>query len=224
MVNKKTSNKLKLLRNTSFAEIAYEQIRESILFGRISPGDHINENKLSSELGISRAPIREACRQLQNEGLVEISKNKGVFVVDLSAEEAVELYEIRIALEVLAVEKAAEKVDEKDLVLLTRCVDDLKSAVKLNDPTAHQEAAVNFHQTIAGISGSLHLKKMINSVSNRISLFRWKLTDFMGSVLSFKDEENILIALKAGDGKRASEIMKSHIIRGKNHIIDNLIQ
>ena len=223
-MNQKINNKLKLLRNVSFTEIAYEQIRESILSGRIAPGGHINENQLAEMLEISRAPVREACRQLQKEGLVEITKNKGTFVKNISPHEAVEIYEIRVALEALAVEKAAENADEIDLSLLERCVAELKAAAESKNEKAHYSAAVHFHQIIGNISGNHNLAEMLENLHDKISLFRRKLSDCLDDDLSISDEIEIFQALMDRDGKKAAAMMRKHIFRAKSSIVEKLTQ
>ncbi len=223
-ISKNTNNKLNLLRNVSFAEVAYEQIREMIFSGNISPGGRINEKQIAETLEISRAPIREAVRQLQKEGLIDITKNKGAFIKNISPEEAMELYEVRAALEVLAVEKAAENAGESDLSLLEQCVNELQKAAESENEKAHYDAAVLFHQIIFNISRNRSLIEMITSVSSKIVLFRRKLVDYMDNNLPCADEEAILLALKHKDGKKAAEIMQKHVLRGRDRIVDNLIQ
>lgn len=223
-MNQKINNKLKLLRNVSFTEIAYEQIRELILSDRIAPGGHINENQLADMLEISRAPVREACRQLQKEGLVEITKNKGTFVKNISPHEAVEIYEIRAALEALAVEKAAENADESDLSLLERCVGELKAAAEAKNEKAHYSAAVHFHQIISNISGNHNLAEILENLHDKISLFRRKLSDYLDDDLSISDEIEVFQALMNKDGKKAAAMMRKHIFRAKNRIVEKLIQ
>lgn len=224
MINPKTNKKLKLLRNVTFTEIAYDQIRESILSGRMAPGEHINENQLADMLEISRAPVREACRQLQKEGLVEITKNKGTFVKNISPHEAVEIYEIRAALESLAVEKAAENADESDLSLLERCVSELKAAAESQNEKAHYAAAVHFHQIIGNISGNRHLAEMLENLHGKIALFRRKLSDYLDDDLSISDEIEVFQAVMDRDGEKAAAMMRNHIWKAKNRIAEKLIQ
>lgn len=224
MIDQTTSNKLKLLRNVSFTEIAYDQIRELIISGRIDPGAHINENQLADMLEISRAPVREACRQLEKEGLVEITKNKGTFVKNIPPQEAVEIYEIRAALESLAVEKAAENADQSDLSLLERCVDELKAAAESKNVKAHFSAAIHFHQIISTISGNRNLSEMLQNLLVKMSLFRRELNDYLDDNLSISDEMEIFQALVERDGKKAAAVMRNHIVTAKNCISEKLIQ
>jgi DNA-binding GntR family transcriptional regulator len=222
MINQRTNNKLKFLRNVSFTEIAYDQIRELIFSGSMEPGDHINENQLADMLEISRAPVREACRQLQKEGLVEITKNKGAFVKKISPQEAVEIYEIRIALESLAVQKAVENADESDLSQLELCVDELKAAAESKNEKAHYLAAVHFHQIISAISGNHNLSEMLVILHGKISLFRRKMSDYLDDDLSISDEIEIIEALKNRNGETAAAMMRRHILRAKNRIVEKL--
>src|SRR5215218_7099701 len=98
-----------LFRNTSYAEQARTLLRRSILNGVYGPGQRLKEMEISRVLGISRSPVREAIQGLANEGLVRIAPQKGAFVANLNATEVAELYEVREALEIMAVRLAAER-------------------------------------------------------------------------------------------------------------------
>jgi len=85
-------------------EYAYSVIRDSILRGRLRPGDRLNQDELAKDMGMSKIPIRAALHKLESEGLIEIERHKGAHVVDLSIAELQEVYLIRNRLEGLAVE------------------------------------------------------------------------------------------------------------------------
>ena len=100
------TTELRKIQNNSLSGAVFTQLERLVMAGGIAPGERINESQLANRLGVSRAPIREACRQLEKYGLVEVRKNKGTFIRDIKIDEALELYDIRAALEALAAEKA----------------------------------------------------------------------------------------------------------------------
>lgn len=210
---------LDLLRNVSMAELVYQSIHQMILAGEILPGEHVNENRLAAELDVSRSTIREACRHLEKEGLIEITKNKGPFVRDLQPAEALELYDMRAALESLAAELAAANRNESEIEALSQCVADMDVAIAEGDNTQVFEAARDFHRIISVMSKSKNLAEAVNGISGRLSIFRRKFLNFGFAEPDNSDEKAILAAIREGDGAKAAELMKTHLLRGKSKVI-----
>src|SRR3712207_2568017 len=90
---------LELLRSRSLAGLVQNEIERLILTGELVVGTKLNESAIAHRLGISRGPVRESFRTLEEMGLVRLEKNRGVFVREISADEAAELYEVRAALD-----------------------------------------------------------------------------------------------------------------------------
>lgn len=222
-LSQSANEELRVLRDVSLPEVAYRHLHELIMSGRIEPGSHINENQIAGELGINRAPIREACRQLQQEGLVQIAKNKGAFLRDIPVDEAVELYDIRATLEGLAAQNAAENWIEKDMQELRDCLGLMREAGKLDDKKEMYQLASKFHQIIVTMSGNNHLGEMVAQVSRKISVFRFKLSESADSTSSCDDEEVVLKAIQNRQPEEASRLMREHVLRGKARVLKNFI-
>ncbi len=106
---------IKKVQTQSLTSVIYDQLEDMILTGKLKPGERINESQLSAQLEVSRAPIREACRQLEKHGMVQIISRRGTFVANIAVSEVKELYDIRASLETLAAEKAAVLRTSQDL-------------------------------------------------------------------------------------------------------------
>ncbi|MER9025607.1 GntR family transcriptional regulator [Mesorhizobium sp. M0815] len=210
---------LKLLRNVSISELVYQQVHERILLGELLPGEHMNENRLATALGVSRPSVREALRQLEKDGLIEITKNKGPFVRDMPPEEAWELYDIRASLEALAAELAAKNRTENDLSLLAQCLKNMDGAIARGEEPAIFDHAVNFHRLVAAMSGSQNLVDMLKSVWGRLVLFRSKFSRLHLGEPGNTEEKRILAAIQERDADAASALMKTHIIGGKEGLM-----
>ncbi|MER9468963.1 GntR family transcriptional regulator [Mesorhizobium sp. M0482] len=213
------NSSLQLLRNVSISELVYRQVHEKILLGELLPGEHMNENRLAGSLGVSRPSVREALRQLEKDGLIEITKNKGPFVRDMPQEEAWELYDIRASLEALAAELAAKNRTDEGLKLLTQCLRNMDRAIERGEEPAIFDQAVNFHRLVAAMSGSQSLVDMLKSVWGRLVLFRSKFSRLHLGESGNTEERRILAAIQERNAEAASALMKAHIIGGKEGLM-----
>ncbi|WP_326908108.1 GntR family transcriptional regulator [Sedimentibacter sp. MB31-C6] len=108
-------NKVVRSRRKNLAQYAYKEIRNRIYFNQIKPGELIKENNLAEELGISRTPVREAIKMLASEDLIEVREGVGTFVKILSFKDIRDIFEVRKALEAIAVKSAINRITESDL-------------------------------------------------------------------------------------------------------------
>ena len=122
-----------LPKKRSLSDVVFEEIERLILDGMLKPGEPVNEKAFSDHNGLSRAPIREACRKLEQAGLVEIIVNRGVFVKRISARTAEELCDIRLVLATHAARIAAERMNAEQLKTWSRLADAIEEAADSND-------------------------------------------------------------------------------------------
>ena len=208
------AKKIKAIRNQSVVDIVYQQLHELILREKIPPGEHINEYQVSERLEVSRASIREACRQLEKEGLVKIKKNQGVFVQEIDVEEAKELYEVRTALEALGIELASERAEKKDFEKLEEVLSNLKKHFQ-SDDESYFETSLEFHRVITKASKNKSLISLLDIIMNRQKLFRKKFFLIHKELRSsMKQHEDLLDLLMRREGKEAADLMKQHISLG----------
>ena len=125
-----------LLRANSLATAAQQEIERMILDGEIGPGSKLTEAWLSERLGVSRGPIREAFRMLEDSGLVRQEKNRGVFVRDIPLDEALEIYDLRAAMDELVGRRLAETITPEQLKAARAIVERMDVAARAGDADA----------------------------------------------------------------------------------------
>lgn len=127
---------------------AYRTVRAAILHGELAPGASFSQVQLAAQLGVSRTPLREALRLLQNEGLVQADYNRRVRVAPLSVEDLEQLYTMRIALEPLAVGMSVSRLTAPELASLDDALEEINRAGTARDLAAGREAHRRFHFTL----------------------------------------------------------------------------
>lgn len=151
-------------RGTSL-EGVLEVLRAAILDGRFPPGSQLKQSVIAEELGVSQGPVREALGRLSEEGLVESIPYRGMFVRKLTKKDVDEIYQLRTALETLAVKLALPKLRQGGNVrLLTELVEDAISAAHQGDEEAAVQADLIFHRTLVQLSGNSRLIKVWDSL------------------------------------------------------------
>lgn len=155
----------------SLSDAALQCIREAILSGKLKPGQRILEGRIAAELGISRAPVREALRQLQSEGLLVSFPHRGTYVAQFSAQDAYEVYSLRAALEGLAASLVAEKPDARILAALRACVEAMREHAERGEVEKMIEADLRFHETLCHATGHSRLIAVWTSMSTQVRAF-----------------------------------------------------
>jgi len=123
-----------------------EQIRAAIIEGRLKPGDHIREIDLTSELGVSRTPVREALILLEREGLIVSETNRGSFVRQFSEQDIHDIFSMRINLENFAGELIINKLDERDISYLEALIERQKLSIDTEDTKSIRRIDMSFHE------------------------------------------------------------------------------
>src|SRR5206468_6815116 len=126
----------------------HEHLREEILSGRLGAGAELQEVALSTELGVSRGPIREAIGRLAAEGLVTVRPRRGAVVRSLSKDEFLELYQVREALEMMAVRLAVPKLEPDDVAQLEQLIETMSGHAERGEVAEFFAANVAFHGRI----------------------------------------------------------------------------
>jgi DNA-binding GntR family transcriptional regulator len=213
-------------KRENLKEKVYSIIKKRILHFELKPGEKILETEIADDLGVSRTPIREALNKLEQEGLIKTLPNKGYFVSDVTATEIEELYEIREALEVLAIRAAAKNCHKEDWIRLEQTLhsqarDQGKDSEKLHGQLFKE--AHEFHQEIARISGKETIRQMLNTVSERINRFQWMNLFLADRAGSSRDEHIEIVKLfKQGKVEEAVAATQKHICHSKDTILNLL--
>ena len=152
-------------------------LRDLIVTGKIQPGTKITERDVAEMLNISRMPARDALLDLEHQGLV-VSKPGGRYVIKLTSAEARKLYQVRLALEKLAVEEAIKVIDEAGKTGIQQKLADMRQAVAENDTNAYTSSDLEFHELIWQITDNQYLLQMLSSMVGPIFLFMSTQTRF----------------------------------------------
>ena len=165
---KKMKPNLLPIKNTSIREQTVDTLREAILTGELKPGQTLIEMDLSRQLGVSRAPIREALRILNSEGLVETIPYHGTTVGRLTKEDIEEIYSMRILLETFAVERIISMNNNEHIERLMELYEQMLDAGKNNDLKAVNRIDRDFHDTIISMSQHNLLEMMWQMVTMKV--------------------------------------------------------
>jgi DNA-binding GntR family transcriptional regulator len=202
-----------------------EQLIDDILNGRLSPGTRIVETRLAQELGVSQAPVREALRDLELFGFVVSSPFRGTQVRQISAEDLVEIYPVRAAVEAVAARAAATRIDDATLAKLEELIGAMRQAAAQNDHHAHVDADFRFHQAIIKVCGNRMLQHVWQTMRLATTTFvTHSMTQLTHRSLHEIGERHVpvLEALRARDPDRAEAEMRRHIEEPGDWIRDAL--
>lgn len=186
----------------------YDVLKEMIADRRFAPGSYINVEKLSQELGVSRTPIWEAIRRLEQEGIVLHTPHKGVRVRELTRKMALELYEVRENMESMAARLAAERASEEVLAEMEHCLEEQETIVQEGDAVAYSSADHRFHLLIYDASGNELLKDILSSLRYKALPLAFKLSPLFGEFLGY--HRQILDAFRAKDSRAAEDAIRQH--------------
>lgn len=204
---------LPLLAHSSMRQRATDVLRAAIVSGQLRPGDRLKEAELSEQLGISRAPVREALRQLEHEGLVASLPYRATEVLGISQEEIAEvLVPIRLTLETFAFRRALPLLTLDDLASLGELLRTMRQAASSGDLDALAAADVRFHELIIERSGQPHCLQIWRSIQPRVRAYFRRDAPIHSRLEEIADEhEELLQVLRRGDEVELLETLRRHI-------------
>lgn len=193
----------------------YEQLRERIINGEFAPGDRLTESALAETFGLSRTPVREALRRLEQDGLVERAA-RGMRVRERSPNEILEIYEVRILLEAAAARAAAERSTPLDLARLNQ-LHDAMSKTPTDDPQALASINRRFHELIWSSSHNATLVDVLTRLNSHLQRYRGTtLTHDNRWQAVLREHEELIQAIRAGDADKAARIAEEHMEAARN--------
>jgi DNA-binding GntR family transcriptional regulator len=188
------------------------KIRRSVLDGHFAAGQRLIESELCDLYQVSRATVRQALRELVADGLVEVQRNKGARVRVISTAEAVEITEVRMALEGLLAAKAAERVTPGQAERLLGIRDAMREKVAAHDPLAYSDLNASLHALIQEIAGQLTAQTILARLQGQIVRHQFRLSLQPGrSSVSLGQHEKIVDAIVARDPAGAEAAMREHL-------------
>jgi DNA-binding GntR family transcriptional regulator len=195
------------------AEAALERLREAIILGELTPGTPLRLEDLARQLGMSISPIREALRHLESLGLAEHVPHHGAKVMALDVEELRELFSIRLALEGMALRRAAELFDEADRIAAQGHLDTYDDARRRGDVRAGVRAHGAFHFALYEAARSSWLLRLIRPAWDSCERYRPVLLGSQGEPQDRHEQldAELLAACVAHDADRAAEAFRAHL-------------
>jgi len=209
-----------VLREQSLTTLVQRELERQIIAGELEVGAKLNEAEIASELRVSRGPVREAFRALDQSGLVRTEKNRGVFVRQVSLEEAYEIYEVRAALDGLIGRLAAERILPEQLQRLREIVKRMHAASRALDPQAYFPLNIEFHAVLGEAAGNHALLQNYQRIVNELNLYRREVIARSAESIpaSTKDHESIVNAVAKGDGALAGRLLFEHVLNGRDRL------
>jgi DNA-binding GntR family transcriptional regulator len=190
------------------------EIRSAVLTGEMRPGTRIRQELLAAHFGASRIPVREALKQLENEGLVVMAPNRGAWIADVNSEESIEIYKIREAVEPLAIGESVPNLTDEDVEALDQIVRELEHVTSLEE---YIQLDREFHLRTYSRARMPQLLAMVERFWNSTQHFRRQFVNetYAKDGLPFSDPQHLLImdAIRARDVDAAQVLVRLHIRR-----------
>ncbi len=210
-------------KSISIADQIFEQLERDILTGKYSRGELFSELRLSSELGVSRTPIREAIRRLEQENILK-ETSRGMVVMGISREDMLDMYEIRMQLEGLAARRAAANVSDEQLKEMEETLDLQSFYVEKQEggsPEQIRDLDSRFHQLLYESSGSRAYQEVLKALHKKIIKYRCaSISKHIRAVHSLAEHRAIFEALAAHDGEAAEKAALEHVANARDSMIE----
>ena len=211
-----------LLQTSSLTTVVQQEIERAILQGEYAPGSKLIEAALAEKMGVSRGPVREAFRMLEEAGLVRNEKNRGVFVRDIPIAEAVEIFDLRAVMDQLVGRKLAQGITPLQQKELKGLVDSMEKAVKAKDAHNYHLLNLRFHDRLVEMAGNSKLTAIYRKLIKELSLFRrLNLADGWLLPVSVNEHRQIIKAIASGDQDAAGRALFDHAMDSKKRTIEN---
>mgnify|MGYP000216924685 CR=1 FL=1 len=182
-------------------ETVCEALRDAIRRGILEPGERLMEVQLAEELGISRTPVREAIRKLEQEGYVIMMPRRGTYVSDVSVKDIKEIFEIRSALESLAISLATMRIEPDELEKLQTLLAQIGGHIENDDMDKIVATDIEFHGLLYQVSRNERLVNIISNLKEQLARFRTLSMSYPGRLHETLAEHRAMVeAIAAGDG------------------------
>ena len=208
-----------LLQTNSLSMLVQRELERMILDGELGAGAKLNEAAIAEMLGVSRGPVREAFRSLEESGLVRLEKNRGVFVRQVSLEEADEIYELRAALDEFAGRRVAQKGAAADVRELRALVERMDKAAARDELDAYYRANLHFHDRLVELAGNAKLLATYRRLVNELHLYRRASLAQAGALpISTREHHDIVEKISGGQAVAAGRALYEHVMGSRERM------
>lgn len=205
-------------------DVVFNTLREAILKGELKPGERLMELKLAAKLGVSRTPIREAIRMLEQEGLAVTIPRRGAVVAHMSEKDTEDVLQIRCALDELAVQLAADNINSEQLEELEMARRAFEDATRSKDVKRLAQMDVQFHDVIYRATGNARLVVLLNNLREQMYRYRVEYLKNESSLPRLLQEhQDIVDGLRERDKDKVCEIMRHHV-RNQEETVKDMIR
>ncbi len=204
-------------------DVVFKTLRKAILSGDLKPGEKLREVNLAQRMGVSRTPIREAIRMLELEGLVVMIPRRGAEVAGITRKDLKDMMEIRVVLDLLAIELACERRTEEQLERLEKVRLEFEENLGTSGLTKTAKLDESFHAIIVEMAGNEKLSQIVKNISDQIYRYRYETLKDESQYDDLK-KEHLVMAEAIRDQKKetAMEVVRKHIERQENSITKKL--
>jgi DNA-binding GntR family transcriptional regulator len=196
------------LQREKLSNQIYGVLKEMIADHRFQPGARLNIESIARELDVSRTPVWEAVRRLEQEGLVENIPNRGVFMSSLTPEQVLDLYAVREVLEGMAAGLAAARIDDSSLEKMARCIDRQREVIADQDVLAYSKLDFEFHATVYDACGNEWLKELLETIKNKMRPLTLHMQPDFSELID--QHAALLHALRGRDPEKAAKAFRRH--------------
>lgn len=207
-------------------QVVVEVLREKILSGDIAAGEPLRQSALAEELNVSRIPVREALLQLEAEGLVKFEAHKGATATVLSVEQVTELFELRAMIETDLLAKAIPNLQEEDLLLAEKVLEQLESAFKHENAVGSwSDLNTQFHTYLYKPANRPHTLEVVHGLNTNCDRYiRLQLLLTGGIPRAEQEHRDLLSHCRNRDIPKATELLRIHILNAASAIRDLVAQ
>jgi DNA-binding GntR family transcriptional regulator len=193
-------------------DVVFKTLRDAILRGDLKPGERLMEMHLAEGLGVSRTPIREAIRMLEQEGLAITIPRKGAQVAGMTEKDLYDVLEIRDALDELAVSKACEKVNKKSLSKLAEAMRDFEKSVASGNVRAIVSSDEQFHDVIYAMTDNPKLVNIVSNLREQMYRYRYEYVKDNADYRQLVSEHTCIVdGLRRQDKEYVKSVMHTHL-------------
>ena len=206
-------------------DYAYEQIWKQLVFTQEQKEQRLSDVVLAEKLGVSRTPVRQALERLVQDGLVRSDPRRGFWVRTFTAQDIHEIYDLRGALEVLALRLAAPRLDPADLRTQLDMLYQVRAHLDQHPVSLFLQGDFRLHTLFIRTSGNSRLIHYLSTLRSQFSMFQVKDTrNFSRIEPALYDHEQILLALLKQNVEKAAELLAAHIVRSKEYVLADIFE
>lgn len=193
-------------------DVVFNTLREAILKGELKPGERLMELQLAAKLGVSRTPIREAIRMLEQEGLAVTIPRKGAEVAKMTEKDMQDVLQIREALDELAANIACEQITKEQLEELIDAMHEFEESTQTGSIRRIAEVDVKFHDIIYQSTGNPKLVSMLNNLREQMYRYRVEyLKDAKNYPTLLKEHQEMVEGLRTKNKEKVTKVMQQHV-------------